>query len=280
MPEGKSEQNKQVLIILVMVIILAGFLFFKMASSSKVPSSQGGKAEDILKPQDLESTDVGYVPEGIKDPFKLPRDMFKSPDEEGPDLLEDTAPQKATELPTMAIKGVILSDMPSVIIDNKVIKKGESVYDAVVSDISKEKIVFQYKGKEFEVSTPIMETTGFTTIPELSEQEMLASEDTLNVNITGNVIFEGYKKGQIVVIARTSSLKDIKVELPAPGPFRITLPKDSGNLYLSAINIQENKSLAQLPFGAYPKNPITVGKNDIDAIEITLRENKINGNKD
>ncbi|MBM3253885.1 MAG: hypothetical protein FJZ16_06520, partial [Candidatus Omnitrophica bacterium] len=86
MPEGKSEQNKQVLIILVMVIILAGFLFFKMASSSKVPSSQGGKAEDILKPQDLESTDVGYVPEGIKDPFKLPRDMFKSPDEEGPDL--------------------------------------------------------------------------------------------------------------------------------------------------------------------------------------------------
>ncbi len=267
MAEEKPQQNKQILIVMVMAVGLVGFLFFKMIGGSKGPAGPGDTMEIVPKAEDLESSQVGYTPEGLKDPFKLPRDMFKSPDEENPDLFDEDMPKRITELPPMTIKGVILSDRPTVIIDDKIVKQGESVYDATVTGISKEKINFEYKGEDFELSTPIMGTEGFGSIPELPEQE-----SNLEININGSIIFKEYKNGPIVVMARTVSMKDTKVILPSPGAFRISVPADSGNIYLSAMNIQENKSLAQLPFGSYVNNPVNVSKEDIGPIEIIMKE--------
>lgn len=269
MVEEKPQQNKQVLIVMVMAVGLVGFLFFKMMSGSKGPQGTGDIGEIVPKAQDLESSEVGYAPEGIKDPFKLPRDMFKSSDEENPDLFEEDVPKRVVELPPMTIKGVILSDRPTVIIDDKIVKQGEAVYDATVTGISKEKIMFKYRGEDFELSTPIMGTEGFGSIPELPPQE------TNEVNINGNVIFKEYRDGPIVVIARMASMEDRKVILPSPGLFKINVPADSGNIYLSAMNIQENKSLAQLPFGSYSKNPVNAGKEDIGPVEIVMKEAQV-----
>jgi hypothetical protein len=291
-----SEQNKQVLIIVVIVAVLGAFLFFKMATSSKAPS-QGGAGSGDMKAENLDPVNVGYVPEGLKDPFKFPREMFKSEDgqTDGTGFFEDepVGTKAVIELPPMTVKGVVLSDTPTVIIDGKVIKIGESIYDAVVKEISKDKIIVEYKGETFELSTPIMTGSGasFESIPDLPQQQgdtqlptsqlsgqqgfSSATATQSKVNIAGSVIFDSYKGGPIVVIARAPAVKDIKVTLNAPGPFSISLPANCGNAYLSAINVQENKSLAQLPFGSYAKNPLNVGKDDMSGIEIRLQESQI-----
>ncbi len=305
MADKKADQNKQMMVVLALLAVLGALWFFKLKGSP------GGGPPDVAdmesipeaipKAQSLDEIDVGYVPDEVKDPFRFPKEMFKSP-EDGTSLFEeDMKPEIAVELPPMAIRGVLLSKRPSVVIDNKVVRIGESIYEAKVLEIQKDKIVFEYMGEMFEQLTPIMTAEGFTTIPDLPEGEgpgdgfdgSIGSNNTpslisgmpqdatqsfspnnyqANVNISGSISFKEYKDGNIAVMARIPGGKDAKVTISEPGPFTLSVPAQSQSIYISAINVLEDRSLAKLPFGTYEKNAITVGEESIDGVNITIKD--------
>lgn len=103
---------------------------------------------------------------------------------------------------------------------------------------------------------------------------------TPTVTISGNIIFKNYKTGVIFIEARskdsikTNAPADIATAMiPAPGYYEVKVPKDIGEIYLTAINFAQRfitKPTPDTPGGYYSKNPIKVKSKDIKNINIEI----------
>ncbi|MFH0839151.1 MAG: general secretion pathway protein GspB [Candidatus Omnitrophota bacterium] len=173
--DHKSDQNKQ-LVGVVGFLAIGVFILFRLAGGPKNQLSQEIITKPTPKAESFEQLDITYRPENLKDPFTLPDDMFKNPLEQSQEVKEEQSEVEIT-LPPMNIKGVIISDRPSVIIDNKVLRKGERINNAKIKEITKEKIIFEYMGREIDLPTPSMSAEGLTSIPELPEEKTEASSN-------------------------------------------------------------------------------------------------------
>ncbi len=95
------------------------------------------------------------------------------------------------------------------------------------------------------------------------------------VTISGNVGFEGFEEGIIVVSVRDYEYKDIAaVFLSNPGDFSLKVPLNIGNIFIEALNIQKQnlgRNLPeQVPHGFYPHNPLLIGTSDVKGINIII----------
>jgi len=103
--------------------------------------------------------------------------------------------------------------------------------------------------------------------------DLEAKQDT--VTISGEVIFEDYKKGPIIVGAY--SKRDVwppdiaLVEIPKPGKYAFKVPVNAGDIYLAAMNMQvgEAPGVGTIA-GAYKRNPVKVGSSDIGGVDIRI----------
>ncbi len=101
------------------------------------------------------------------------------------------------------------------------------------------------------------------------------------VTLSGKVIFDGYSGGSIVISAvratsrGTASAEEISSTIiPGPGDFSINIPKNIGNIYLTAVNIigedKNRKPDINDPVGKL-ESPLKVGTSDIKDIVISIQ---------
>lgn len=107
------------------------------------------------------------------------------------------------------------------------------------------------------------------------------------VTLSGNIVFQDYKKGFIEIMVLAKKPEEIRHRLdqfiitleriPKPGYYEIKVPKKIGKAYIIAINSDEVdissktiSSLSPIGMGEYVKNPLGVGNQDIKGLDIKI----------
>ncbi|MCU0652337.1 MAG: general secretion pathway protein GspB [Candidatus Omnitrophica bacterium] len=114
---------------------------------SKVEEAAYGKPELklIVRPK------VEYGAQDLKDPFR----GYKKK------TVSKATETKAVMLPNLVIQGVIWgSDIPQAIINNKVVKRGDTIDNVHIVDISKKGIDIMFEGRQFNLPAPANGGTG------------------------------------------------------------------------------------------------------------------------
>lgn len=105
----------------------------------------------------IERPSVEYNAEGLRDPFDVliakPIIPESSQSKENTDIQEGTPP-------LLTVQGIIWGGMfPQAIINNKVVKVGDTVQEAQIISIEKDGITVLFKDKQFYLSSPGTEQT-------------------------------------------------------------------------------------------------------------------------
>lgn len=110
-----------------------------------------GQQEPSLSIGLAESDKVEYKSESLTDPFQEPKMEEKKKKEEPP---EPPKPFEIRPLPPLEIQGIIWgSTMPLAIINNKVLKIGDTVGEVKIKEIAKGKVTVLFGNQEYILST-------------------------------------------------------------------------------------------------------------------------------
>jgi len=142
-------------------LIIVLFLFcllslISLPAYSQIPPEE----EEAEKSDSIRRSDVEYTAVNFQDPFMPQLDILK--EEEEPQIIEEVVSDKpkASELFSFSIQGIIWnSDIPLVIINNQVLKKGEiflmdNAEEIKIIDIDKEGVTIMYSGREEKLFSP------------------------------------------------------------------------------------------------------------------------------
>ncbi len=117
------------------------------------------KGEEGLNLEGLQGTDkIEYKSENLRDPFQEERvetekEKAKRLEEENP-LFEERIPIEIKPLPPLEIQGITWgSSLPQAIINNKVLKIGDTIEEVLIKDISKGKVTVFFGNQEYNLST-------------------------------------------------------------------------------------------------------------------------------
>lgn len=125
------------------VILAAGVMIVLAGACVTHGQDRDEKSDDVLV------TPVAYTSEGLRDPFEgyVIQEVkldYVAPPEEG-DVV----------LPALKISGITWgSSFPQAIINDKVVRAGDTVDQVQVVSIAKEGLVFLYKNKQFILPAP------------------------------------------------------------------------------------------------------------------------------
>jgi len=137
-------------VLMFMPFLLAGSAFAIMSEAEQMKKVEANEkklgAEVITKPE------VKYEAKGLRDPFKTPFEKNF-----GAESAQEPPPEAAdTVLSQLKVQGVIWGgSFAQAIINDKVLKVGDSIEGALIIDISKAGIVFFYGGRKYTISSPI-----------------------------------------------------------------------------------------------------------------------------
>lgn len=113
------------------------------------------------------------------------------------------------------------------------------------------------------------------------------------VTLSGNIVFQDYKKGYIEIMVLAKKPEEIIRRLdqfiialeriPKPGLYKIKVPKKMGEVYIIASNFDTNLDIQNVPNipmpksppafgrGKYVKYPLNVGDEDINGLDIEIK---------
>lgn len=121
---------------IIFVTIIFGFTFFSFAQSQSDPQ---------------ETENVQYTADTLRDPFEswLPKEASGK---------EIQVLKTEIKLPDFKIQGVVLHHTkPTAIINNQVVKVGDTINEVKIIDIKKEGIDIIYQGQIFNIPSPSSE---------------------------------------------------------------------------------------------------------------------------
>ncbi|MBU4346471.1 MAG: hypothetical protein KKH29_04000 [Candidatus Omnitrophica bacterium] len=147
------------------VIIL---LLAVLISMVKIGEALSESTAEVLEPRHIE-----YRAGDLRDPFES---LKKEEPIEEPALAPTPAPKeqiiKAVQLPDLVIQGVIWGGrLPQAIINNKVVKIGDTIETVEIIDINKEGIIISFENKEYNLSSLAADSvlTGYSRSAEVQE---------------------------------------------------------------------------------------------------------------
>lgn len=151
------------------------------------------------------------------------------------------------------------------------------------SDISPKVFYGLYLGNPLEVKIEEFNNINIDIFDTKGKNEaapVMLQYDGPTVNISGEVTFEGYKRGIILVMARrslqiNSGVPDINYTmLLKPGKYTLAVPKEAGKIYIDAVNLTDERdnlrTTNRVSHGYYEGNPIRVGASDVNNVNIAL----------
>jgi len=95
-----------------------------------------------VSPEMANVREIKYTSGDLPDPFESPWERQQAPTKEKPAV--------AYDLPQMEIQGMIWgSEMPQAIINNTVVRVGESIQGAEIIDIRQEGVYVLYQGRQY-----------------------------------------------------------------------------------------------------------------------------------
>lgn len=104
-------------------------------------------------------------------------------------------------------------------------------------------------------------------------------QDKPLITVSGKIEYDGATRSTVdidcfVTDTSTKAGRKLvnKVKVPEPGPFSMKVPKDYGELYISAfIDLKGNGPDSKDPQGTYEGNPLEIKDKDIENVEIVLK---------
>ncbi|MDD3088235.1 MAG: hypothetical protein PHP89_06705 [Candidatus Omnitrophica bacterium] len=135
-----------VFLLLILVFILKGYAFDIGQQLTEAEVSQKGTGSISI----IERPRIEYRARGLRNPFQQPI----SSTEDKPGKTEEPASVEVASLPVLNVQGIIWQGNPKqAIINNRVMKVGDSLDNIDVIDISKEGVTVLYAGVQHNIST-------------------------------------------------------------------------------------------------------------------------------
>jgi len=101
--------------------------------------------------QDKGRPNVEYTADGLRDPFE----DYLIIEEAAPALQEGLKQEVSLPLPSLSIQGIIWGGrFPQAIINNKVVKVGDTIEGARITDINKNGVLVFFENREYNLSSP------------------------------------------------------------------------------------------------------------------------------
>ena len=130
------------------LLIMPGWFVFadtlREINKLEGPVEQKAAEELIVRPR------VEYGAQGFKDPFR----GYRKKTVDGVDT-------KSITLPSLVIQGVVWgSETPQAIINNKVVKPGDTIENVHIVDITKKGIDVMFEGRQFNLPAPASSNFG------------------------------------------------------------------------------------------------------------------------
>ena len=129
--------------------LFAGIRQLKEIQALEKPMPSGSPLEAIVKPS------VEYDAGNLRDPFTNP--FAKEEKQSSSQKVENQ--EQAIEFvpPALKVQGIIWGGkFPQAIINDKVVKVGDTIEGAQITDIKKEGITCLFQGRQFNVSSPAL----------------------------------------------------------------------------------------------------------------------------
>jgi len=128
---------------------LTGFTIVFIFLALRANLAKGAVSEDLR-----DSNKIEYKSGNLRDPFKEER-MEGEGGEAKEKPPEKQMPVEIKPLPSLQIQGIIWgSDLPQAIINNKVLKIGDTIEEARITGISKDKVTVFFGNQKYDLSTP------------------------------------------------------------------------------------------------------------------------------
>jgi len=141
--------------ILVIFFILAGFhpVLAQPITEQKRITEIETQEKKALSPETITRPKVDYNAESFRDPFQGVVIEEKAPEEAGMGM------GREIPLPALSIQGLIWGGkFPQAIINNKVVKAGDTIEGVRIISIEKEGVTAFYEGRQFMLPSPASST--------------------------------------------------------------------------------------------------------------------------
>ena len=123
--------------------------------------------------------------------------------------------------------------------------------------------------------------SGIPNVPSPFEKQFQGQK---MITLSGTIVFEGDYSGVVDIDCFLEDAKSgggrkfvNKIKAQGPGTFTMKVPADYGKIHLSAfLDLLSDGPDPKDPQGSFPKNPVSIGTQDISGLEITL---KVGGGK-
>lgn len=127
-------------------LLLSVYILFNMEALA-IEAQSKKEGEIALRPK------VQYNAKDYKDPFKAP--VVENPDMDGKKEVVPEAPVKAGVPPVFTVQGIIYGgNFPQAIINNKVVKIGDTLNGCRIISIDKDNVGFFFEGTQYSLASP------------------------------------------------------------------------------------------------------------------------------
>lgn len=112
---------------------------------SMVVSLKPAKAQEAMSPQvSPEENKIEYKSEGLRDPFQ----------DEKREIIEEPVQVETKPLPSLQIEGVVWGgSLPQAIINNRVMRVGDTVEGARITDINQSGVTVFFENRQYNLTT-------------------------------------------------------------------------------------------------------------------------------
>ena len=134
------------IIVFFFVAIFIGKLFMNnlFAEEASTQATED-KAKDFIARTNIEYKEE----EGLRDPFQPPEELEVKKEQIPPE------PVQVEPLPSLTIQGIVWgSSLPQAIINNKVVKVGDTIEGVRITDINKNGVTVFWANQEYNLSSP------------------------------------------------------------------------------------------------------------------------------
>jgi type II secretory pathway component PulC len=134
------------IIVFFFVAIFIGKLFMSHLFAEEASAqTTDDKAKDFISRPNIEYKEE----EGLRDPFQPPEELEAKKEQIPPE------PVQVEPLPSLAIQGIVWgSSLPQAIINNKVVKVGDTIEGVRITDINKNGVTVSWGNQEYNLSSP------------------------------------------------------------------------------------------------------------------------------
>lgn len=146
-----NNMSRGILIIAIFCFLSAGYAFAVNPADNAGEKTEGaqqkpGKPETIVLPS------IEYKSDGLRDPFE---GVFKKEGLSAESIGQLTQAPPQVQLPSLTVQGIIWgAKIPQAIINDKLVKVGDTVSEAKITAIGKDGIEVIFKNYTFKITSP------------------------------------------------------------------------------------------------------------------------------